>query len=258
MAVSERFMTVSPDGSRDALYERRSALSRDLLGDSETREVPRQRRGNRQPKAKTVLNRSTRRPIRVPELALGLVLVIGGALAASLLASRRAETVEVVAAGSDLNRGHEIGARDLVAVEISPQVARAMTSVANAKDLLGKRLSTDVSAGTPIMEGLVEVTPTLRMGEEVVALRVEVGDVPTSITVGDSVRVVLVPDPSASTDTSVTEFDQPAIVWDVEPPSETNPDYVVSLKVPSEFLAKAAVAERSKIALIGGESDVFP
>jgi hypothetical protein len=78
-----------------------------------------------------------------------------------------------------------------------------------------------------------------------------VGDVPTSIAVGDQVRIVLVPDPSFSTDTAVTEFDQPATVWDVEQPSENNPDYVVSLKVSAEFLAKAAVAQRSKISLIG-------
>ena len=253
--MSERFVTTSPDGSRDTLYERRSALSRDLLGDSETRETSR-RRGNRQPKTKSAVRGSARRPIRVPELALGLVLVIGGALAASLLASKRTATVEVVAAGSDLSRGHEISADDLVAIEMESRFAQSMTSAANAKELLGKRLSTNVSSGSPIMPGLVEATPALLAGEEVVALRVEVGDVPTSIAAGDSVRIVLVPDPSVSTDTAVTEFDQPATVWDVEPPSEMNPDYVVSLKVSSEFLAKAAVAERSKIALIGSETEV--
>ncbi|MFM7093738.1 MAG: SAF domain-containing protein, partial [Actinomycetota bacterium] len=222
--MSERFVTTSPDGSRDTLYERRSALSRDLLGDSETRETPRQRRAKRQPKTKPALGGATRRPIRVPELALGLVLVIGGALAASLLASKRTETVQVVAAASDLVRGHEVSAGDLVAVEMESRFAQSMTSAADAQELLGKRLAADVSAGTPIMPELVEVTPALRAGEEVVALRVEVGDVPTSIAAGDSVRIVLVPDPSVSTDTAVTEFDQPATVWDVEPPSEMNPD----------------------------------
>jgi hypothetical protein len=108
------------------------------------------------------------------------------------------------------------------------------------------------------MPGLVDVAPVLGPDEEVVALRVEVGDVPTSIAVGDLVRIVLVPDPSISTDTAVTEFDQPATVWDVEPPSEVNPDYVVSFKVPREFLSKAAVTERSKIALIGSEKDAMP
>lgn len=256
--MSERFVTTSPDGSRDALYERRSALSRDLLGDAETRDTPRQRRTKRLPKAKSAADDSVRRPVRVPELALGLVMVIGGALAASLLASKRTETVEVVAAAIDLGRGHEIGAGDLVAVEMESRFARSMTDAADAQELLGRRLSIAVSAGSPIMSGAVEFTPALLAGEEVVALRVEVGDVPTSIAVGDSVRIVLVPDSSVSTDTAVTEFDQPAEVWDVEPPSETNPDYVVSLKVPREFLAKAAIAQRSKIALIGVEASVVP
>lgn len=256
--MSERFVTTSPDGSRDTLYERRSALSRDLLGDSETREAPHRGRTKRQSKTVNAVRTSARRAVRVPELALGLVLVIGGALAASLLAAKRTETIEVVAAATNLSRGHELAAPDLVAVEMESRFAKAMTSVADAEDLLGKRLATNIPAGSPILSGAIDVVPTLRLGEEVVALRVEVGDVPTSIAIGDSVRVVLVPDPNVSTDTAVTEFEQPATVWDVEPPSETNPDYVVSLKVPREFLAKAAVADRSKIALIGNESGVIP
>jgi SAF domain len=249
--VSERFVTTSPDGSRDALYERRSALSRDLLGDSETHEAPRrgrtQRRSSKMPSGVS----SARRPVRMPELALGLTLVVGGALGASLLATKRTATVEVVAAATDLVRGHEITADDLVAVEMASQFANSMTSAGEAAELLGKRLVIDIPAGSPILPGSLNVSPVLGVGEEVVALRIEVGDVPTSIAVGDQVRIVLVPDPSFSTDTAVTEFDQPATVWDVEQPSENNPDYVVSLKVSAEFLAKAAVAQRSKISLIG-------
>lgn len=256
--MSERFVTTSPDGSRDALYERRSALSHDLLGDSETREAPRRGLTKRPTKQTSAARKPARRPVRVPELALGLVFVIGGASAASLLAAKRTETVEVVAAATDLSRGHKIEATDLIAVEMEAQFANSMTSTAAAADLLGKRLSVDILAGSPFMPGLVDLAPVLGPDEEVVALRVEVGDVPTSIAVGDLVRIVLVPDPSISTDTAVTEFDQPAMVWDVEPPSEVNPDYVVSLKVPREFLSKAAVTERSKIALIGSEKDAMP
>jgi hypothetical protein len=190
----------------------------------------------------------------VPELALGLTLVVGGALGASLLATKRTATVEVVAAATDLLRGQEIAADDLVAVEMESQFASSMTSAGEAAELLGKRLAIDVPAGSPILPGVLDAAPVLGVGEEVVALRIEVGDVPTSIAVGDQVRIVLVPDPSLSTDTAVTEFDQPAMVWDVEQPSENNPDYVVSLKVPAEFLAKAAVAQRSKISLVGMSS----
>lgn len=256
--MSERFVTTSPDGSRDALYERRSALSRDLLGDSETRESSRRGAAKRKEKQVKSTGTSARSPVRVPELALGLVLVVGGALAASLLAAKRTETVQVVAAATALDRGHEIGAPDLVAVDMEAQFAGGMTSASEAKDLLGKRLAVDVPAGSPIMAGILDTAPVLGPGEEVVALRVEVGDVPTSIAVGDAVRIALVPDPSVSTDTAVTEFDRPATVWDVEPPSEMNPDFVVSLKVPVEFLAKAAMAERSKIAIVGEETAVMP
>lgn len=252
--MSERFVTTSPDGSRDALYERRSALSRDLLGDSETHKAPRRSRTKRQSSKGSSAGTSARRPVRVPELALGLTLVVGGALGASLLATKRTATVEVVAAATDLLRGQEIAADDLVAVEMESQFASSMTSAGEAAELLGKRLAIDVPAGSPLLPGVLNAAPVLDVGEEVVALRIEVGDVPTSIAVGDQVRIVLVPDTSLSTDTAVTEIDQPATVWDVERPSENNPDYVVSLKVPEEFLAKAAVAQRSKISLVGTSS----
>lgn len=252
--MSERFVTTSPDGSRDTLYERRNALSRDLLGDSERQEASRRGRAKRQAKRAINGSHSARRSVRVPELALGLTLVVGGALAASLLAAKRTATVEVVAAATDLARGHELGADDLVAIEMESQFASSMTNAGEAAGLLGKRLATNVPAGSPIMPGAVDDTPVLRPGEEVVALRIEVGDIPASIAAGDQVRIALVPDPAMSTETVVTEFEQPATVWAVEHPSENNPDYVVSFKVPVEFLVKAAVAERSKISLVASDT----
>lgn len=252
--MSERFVTTSPDGSRDTLYERRNALSRDLLGDSERQEASRRGRAKRQERKAINGSHPARRSVRVPELALGLTLVVGGALAASLLAAKRTATVEVVAAATDLARGHELGADDLVAIEMESQFASSMTNAGEAARLLGKRLATNVPAGSPIMPGVLDEAPVLRRGEEVVALRIEVGDVPASIAAGDQVRIALVPDPAMSTDTSVTEFEQSATVWAVEHPSENNLDYVVSFKVPVEFLAKAAVAERSKISLVASDT----
>ena len=253
--MSERFVTTSPDGSRDALYERRSALSRDLLGDPETDGVKKRRRADKATRPTKSPRQGRRSGIRVPELAFGLVLIIGGALAASLLAAKKTETIEVVAAVADMARGHEITAADLVAVETEARLAHSMMRTTEAAALLGKVLAVDLAAGSPILPGTVHAAPTLQVGEEVVALSVEVGDAPTSLAVGDPVRVALVPDPSLSTDTAITEFDQPTVVWDIEEPSDASPDYVISLKVPTDFLAKAAVADRVKIALVAGRGE---
>ena len=256
--MSERFVTTSPVGSRDTLYERRNALSRDLLGDLETRDRPHGERAKRWQKRTPAARTISTGSLRVPELALGLVLVIGGALGASLLASKQNEKVEVVAAASDLRRGQIIAPKDLVAVELESQFAHSMTRATEARDLLGKYPIIDIPAGSPIIFGSIEARPKLIQGEEIVALQLGAGDVPASIAIGDSVRVVLVSDPTLAGDPAVSELEQPAMVWDVEYPSDQRPDYVVSLKVPTGFLAKAAIAERSKVALIGTEMTSAP
>ena len=253
--MSERFVTTSPDGSRDTLYERRTAMSRDLLGDSQDdkREGRIRRRGPSSTPTKE--SGAKRTKIRVPELALGLLLVVGGALAASALAGKRTETIQVVAAARDVDRGRPFSAEDLVALEVESRFAHSMMSTQDASSLLGRVSTVDVPEGTPILPTMIQSMAPLGDGEEVVSLRVEVGDVPPSVGVGDRVRVVLVPDPSLSVDTAVTEFDVPAVVWDVVAPSEESTDFVVSLVVPREFLAKSAMSGRSKIALVAEGSE---
>lgn len=248
--MSERFVTTPPGGSRDTLYERRSALSRDLLGDDEGKQNERRSRTRLSMPARTESKRASRRKVRVPELALGLVLVLGGAFTASMLAAKRTETIRIVGAARDIERGRAIEADDLVASEVERRFAGSMITAEEAASLLGRVLVTDVPAGTPIVSSLLRASPTLNEGEEVVSLRIEVGDVPPSVAVGDVVRVVLVPDPALSVDTALTEFDRPAKIWDILEPTESSPDYVVSLVVPKEFLAKAALAGRSKVALM--------
>ena len=252
--MSERFVTTSPDGSRDTLYERRNALSRDLLGDTNDKQrEARPRRGRELTPAKATSASGRRKP-RVPEMALGMVLVIGGALAASVLAGKQTETVRVVAAARDIDRGRALVADDLTLVEVESRFASTMMLASDAASAIGRTPSVDLPTGIPILPTLLRSTPTIGENEEVVALRIEVGDVPNSVGVGDLVRVVLVPDPSLSIETAPTEFEEPVRVWDVLEPSESSTDYVVSLVVPKDFLAKSALSDRSKISLVAEES----
>lgn len=256
--MSERFVTTSPDGSRDTLYERRSALSRDLLGETQDEQSGMRARLRRKTATPRETRKTTRVKPRVPEMALGVLLIVGGAFAASTLAGKRTATVQVVATARDVVRGQVIEADDLIAIAVESRFSQPMIPTSDAVSAVGQVPMTDIPAGTPIMTSMLRSAPQLADGQEVVSLRIEVGDVPTTIGVGDKVRVVLVPDPSLSVDTAPTEFDQPAIVWDVVVPSETSTDYVVGLIVPHEFLAKAALAGRSKIALVAESTGQLP
>lgn len=256
--MSERFVTTSPDGSRDTLYERRSALSRDLLGDSNDKQQGRPSgRGRLRPakSATAAKGVSKQRKSRLPEMALGLFLVIGGALAATTLAEKQAETIEVVGTARPIERGRAVVADDLTLLKVESRFAHAMMPAKDAAGTLGRVTVANLPAGTPLLPSLLNTAPTIGDNEEVVSLRIELGDVPNSVGIGDSVRVVLVPDPSLSVDTAATEFDEAVKVWDILEPSESSTDYVVSLLVPKGFLTKAALSGRSKIALVAENSD---
>lgn len=255
--MTERFVVTSPDGSRDALYERRTALSRDLLGD-ETSERKASARGGLRGRHRQIKSRVARGDRRIPELALGLVLVVGGAVAATTLAKSRSSMVDVVGVSRAIARGDVLSAEDLTAVEVDARIARSFVSAKDAASVVGRIAAADLESGLPIATGSLARATVLNEGESIVAVRIEVGDVPASIAAGDEVRVAFVPDPSLATETTATEFSTTATVWAVDEPSETIEDYVISLKVPKDFLVASATAQRTKIAIIspsGGSAE---
>jgi len=87
---------------------------------------------------------------RTPELLLGLLLVVGGALGGLLVFQRGNSLVTVVGAARDLPRGSVITRADVVAVEVGSVPAAAVTPADAAGSLVGKRLLVDLPAGVPI------------------------------------------------------------------------------------------------------------
>ncbi len=247
--MNERFEMTSPEGSRDTLSERRSALSRDLLGDE--RESGKRRTLGRATRAGSRKERpsTSTRKIRVPEMALGLSLVLGGSLAAVTLASKGEAVIEVVGLGAPLARGEAVTADKLIVVKAEARFVDGYVMPKDASNLVGRVALNDLRVGAPIPAGALAATPVLGPDEEIVALRIELGDVPEGIGIGDNVRIAMVPDPSLSTEAAPEEYQGTAVVWSVATPSETTADYIVSLRVARDFLAKAASAQRIKLAM---------
>jgi hypothetical protein len=253
--VTQRFVATSPDGSRDALYERRSALSRDLLGDNQKDQADGKELKRRffHRAVQTRGNRSRR--VRPPELVLGIIFVVGGAFVATTLAGTRTETVEVIGAARTIDRGHALVQEDLAAISVERPLAGAFVSVAEAKQFIGKIAASSIAGGSPIVRGMLAEIPALQEDEAIVPIRLETGDVPQSIAPGDSVRIALVPDSSLSTDTLATEFSSIATVWNVEEPSEQVPDFVISLKAPHDLLLALVTAQKVKIAVVSAAEE---
>ena len=248
--MTQRFVTTSPDGSRDALYDRRSAMSRDLLGDQSTEQAA----GGLAKRARfgraTSKDRAATRRIRPPELILGVVLVVGGAFVSTTLAKSRAQTVQVLGVARSIDKGEVVNVSSLRPISIERSLASSFLSVERAEEVVGRVSLSSLSAGSPLVEGMFANIPPLLENEAIIPLRLEIGDVPSGIAAGDSVRIAYVPDTSLSTEIAAQEFESVATVWSVQEPSDETPDFVVSLKAPRELLLLLTSAQRIKVSII--------
>lgn len=251
--MAQRSVTDSPSGSRDALYERRSALSRDFLGTSTSEQSGNEKKktaidGLRRLRQRPSVDRK-QRTRRTPEIALGVCLVLGGAFGAASLAGKGPATTSVVAAARDLSVGEVVTADDLMAMELGANVARHFVSAGDASDLLGMSVTAPTAQGAPISFSTMTRLEPLAPGEVLAPLLVAAGDVPPGLAPGDTVKVAFVPDPSLSTRTAPLQFEDSVSVWGIEAPTELRADYVVTLRTTEKFLLESVTAGRSKVVI---------
>ncbi|WP_237768060.1 SAF domain-containing protein [Serinicoccus sp. CNJ-927] len=129
-----------------------------------------------------------RRPIQV---LLALALVIAGALLAVWAWSAATDNVSVVALRETVPRGSQIGAEDLMVVQVNSDPALRTVPGDQLESFVGQRAGLDLSAGTLLSPDVVveEVVPGA--GQSVVGLALAPGSLPGEpLQVGDRVRVV--------------------------------------------------------------------
>lgn len=249
-AVEQRFVTDSPGGSRDALAERRSALSRDLLGTDGGGTKTSKVKTRRKPARKEPRAQNVRAKRQVPELALGIVLVVGGALGAAWMAKGGNETVTIVAAARELDAGHVVGPSDLVAKNVQRDTASYFVGASDAKVLVGRALRAPVALGAPLGLNILSELRPLKDGEILSSFTLEAGDFPPELSPGDIVRVALSPDPSVAAKAEPQEYDGTVEVWDLQAPTDSELSYVVTLRTGNDFLLPSAGATKIKIAIL--------
>lgn len=195
--------------------------------------------------------RPKRSGVRVPEAVLGLVLVVGGALGALLWHRSATATSLVTTLATDVGRGDELTAAALVPLEVGSADALGLVPWTAAGDLVGRRVVTDLTAGTPLLPALVTVGVPLAEGEALAAVKVGAGSYPADLAPGDLVDAVAVP-------TAVTGTDMPgpplvlasaAVVHAVEPMGDADLSEVVTLRLP-EDAARALGAAAGPVRLV--------
>jgi nucleoid-associated protein YgaU len=157
---------------------------------SETRTPP-----SRRDRGEPGLPSPARRRVRIPQLALGLLLAGGAALAFVLFQTASTQRIPVLALAVDVERGQTIVLEDLRVVQVGIDQPAAVTPADQAGLVVGRTVVADLPAGTLLSGGLVTSTSPLLDGGGVVGLALNPGQYPTPrLMVGDLVMVVEVSD----------------------------------------------------------------
>ena len=167
---------------------------------------------------------------RVPEMAIGIALVIGGALGSLLLFQSATNTITVVSASHSLLRGHVIAPSDLLAMELSEQSGKTFVQAADAQSLVGKSMAID---------------------EALTSAAVDVGDFLPTLADGDRVQVVFAPDITSGGALPPALYGQVVTVWSIVQPDNSLSAAVITLRGPVDLALAIAGAGKVHVALLG-------
>jgi hypothetical protein len=192
-------------------------------------------------------------------MAIGIALVIGGALGSLVLFQSATNTITVASTSHLLSRGHVVTTSDLVAMELSEQSGKIFVKASDAQSLVGKSMAIDVGPSTPIHPSMLQIRDPLASGEAITSTAVEVGDFPPALADGDRVQLVFASDNSSGGALPPVLYGQVVTVWSIVQPDNSLGAAVVSLRGPIDLALAIAGAGKVHIAMLGDvATDVQP
>jgi hypothetical protein len=139
---------------------------------------------------------------RLPELALGLLLVAGGSLGALLLVVGSRERTPILALSHDISRGDVVSEADLATVYIGSDSSIAHLDAGDEVDVVGRAAVVDMASGTVITpDQFAEPVEVVEPGTATVGLSLEAGQLPSlHLAPGDRVAVMVGADVASGRD----------------------------------------------------------
>jgi hypothetical protein len=132
---------------------------------------------------------------RKPALAaLGLLLVVVGALASVYLQQRAGDKVGVIEITKRVPQGEEVTADDIseVMVAVDPNISYVTWAQARVGALHGYTARTDLVPGTLLVGPMLTAAVPLAPGQQVIGLSLKDGEYPVGVQAGDTVSVYYV------------------------------------------------------------------
>ena len=178
---------------------------------------------------------------RVPELAVGVVLIGLGAIGALMLAGGQPPRAAVLVWANDMSRGQVVAPEDLAVAGIDSDTPVDVVDVAAAADVVGRTVAFGTNAGGFVSGSLLAAGSAIPPDYAVVGLRLGAGRYPVStLAVGDVVDLL--------TSEPLVGWDDPVVVAGVEVfdmlwlGSGEGSDALVSLLVPRAAAPRVVAA----------------
>ena len=176
--------------------------------------------------------------MRVPELAIGLLIVSACVLGALLWQRSVEKGTPVLIAGRDLERGQVISDADLSAVVVSSDEPLRLLKASAASEILGKRVLADIPMGSPISAAQLSTVAPVDARHALVGVTVTLAQAPLDLIAGDSVRLVSV---NSEVDGSrrVDVLGQSALIWEISAQDDLDGRRSVTLRLPIDDASSA-------------------
>lgn len=147
-----------------------------------------------------------KRRFRLPEVAVGLVVLLACALGVVLWQLNATRKDPVLAVANEVARGDVIEAGDLTVVYVSSDDPIAHLGRDQASRVVGRTALTDLEQGALLTSRAVSDGPIVQAGEGIVGLSLEPGQVPSSrLRAGDLVNVIAGAPPAVGGSTAEVE-----------------------------------------------------
>ena len=195
---------------------------------------------------------------QLPLVVVGVLLVLGCALAFTDASLHLGSREQVLVVAQPVSAGQVISAGDLRAARVSTGSGLDVILVGDESTVIGRRAAVALVSGSLLTGSEVGNSPPVGSGSDVVAVGLKAGAYPPDLAPGDRVQVVPVTSSSDGTSATVTSGSPVgAIVLAIEQASaDSNSPTVISLQVStsnaSEVASLAAAGQASLIELGAG------
>ena len=209
------------------------------------RRSPRARSGTRQ-----VGPPSAKRPVRMPEIVLGVLLVATCAMGALLWQRSVDQTITVVAAARPIARGSIISAADVRGAQVGGETS-GLVRGDDARLIVGRIALVDIEQGVPFTSALVTDAAPLGPDEALTSMALSPGQMPTDLAPGDHVRLVVTAAPDATGVTETNMLESEATVWTIASGTD-GLSTVVTVRGPLDLSTAVAAASKVQLARVEG------